>query len=49
MDNIVVYRSEFERQADIFWQQNPEYIFYVLVFAVVAGLILMILANSKKK
>lgn len=33
-DSIVVYRSQFERNADQFYSENPEYIFYVILGAV---------------
>lgn len=48
-DSIVVYHSEFQRQADIFWQENPEYIFYILIIAVIIGLIIAFCANSKNR
>jgi hypothetical protein len=42
-DNVVVYHSRYERDADIFWSQHPEYVagflialclFVVVVFGV---------------
>ena len=36
MDNIIVYRSSFDRDADLFWQQNPELILYFFGFIFLA-------------
>lgn len=50
-DNVVVYRSLFERDADIFWHQHPEFLAGFLILlcifvVIVVGAVVFDLARK---
>ena len=44
-ESVVIYRSQFEADADAFWHDNPQYVIYF--FAAILGLFLIMMIYKK--
>lgn len=48
-DSVVIYKSEFERAADQFYYNNPEYVLYVTIGVVIVLGIFWLFSKFSRK